>query len=134
MISRLASAPVMNRLTPMGGVQYPIARFTVIMSPKCMGSTLKGPSNGKNTGPSINVAEIISMNIPIISSRMFMASKKTMGELMFATTTSATLLGIFSNVRYLPKQVADATINKSVALVTAEAIVIFLTSRKFIDL
>ena len=120
-ISLFASAPVINRLTPIGGVQYPMARFTVMIRPKCMGSTLKGPSKGMKTGPRIKVADIISMNMPMISSRIFMTSKKTMGELILPTTTSATRLGMFSKVRYRPKQVADATISNNVAEVTASA-------------
>ena len=75
--SLLAIAPVMYRLTPIGGVQYPMARFTVRIRPKCIQLILKASNIGKNTGPRIMVAEIISINMPTKRSSEFMARRKT---------------------------------------------------------
>ena len=82
---------------------------------------------GKNTGPRIIVAEIISMNIPTKRSRTFIAKRKTTGELIAASTASVILPGMSSRVRRRPKQTAPATMIRSVADVTAELTVIFFT-------
>jgi hypothetical protein len=99
-----------------------MARFTVIISPKCIQLMLNASSMGRNTGPRIIVAEMMSMNMPTISSMIFMATRKTAGDVMADRTVSVILPGMLSNVSSLPKQVAPATIISSVAEVTAELI------------
>ena len=105
-----------------------MARFTVRIKPKCIQFTSKASSIGKNTGPNIIVAEMISMNMPMIRSKIFIANKNMTGVSMVARTASVIFPGMLSRVSRRPKQVAQATIISNVAEVTAELTVIFLTS------
>src|SRR6056297_2024165 len=105
----------------------------VISNPKCMVSIPNWLSSGRKIGVRIRVAEIISINMPMTSSRILTASKKTQGEEMLLTTAVAILLGICSKVRYSPKTEAPATITSSVAEVTAEETTTRLTSYNFMS-
>ncbi len=91
-------------------------------------------SKGRKIGVRIKVAEMMSMNMPIINSRMFTARRKTQGEPMFSTTTAAILLGICSKVRYSPKTEAPATMMRSDAEVIAEDSITPLISFSFMSL
>lgn len=60
-----------NRLTPTGGVTKPIAKFTTIITPKCIGSTPKLRTSGNKIGVSINMAGVVSIIIPTNSNNIF---------------------------------------------------------------
>ena len=57
-------AAAMNRLEPKGGVQKPMARATVITTPKWMGSIPMEVTMGRKMGVKIKIAGVISINIP----------------------------------------------------------------------
>lgn len=58
-------------LSPNGGVNIPILRFTVMMMPKCIGSIPKDSARGKSMGVKINIAEAGSIKHPRNSRRRF---------------------------------------------------------------
>ena len=45
-----------KRLTPIGGVTNPMARFTTMITPKCTGSIPTSLIIGRSTGASISIA------------------------------------------------------------------------------
>ena len=68
-----------NKLTPSGCVQKPIAKLTVKMTPKTMGSTPNAVATGKIIGVMIMIDEIVSMNIPMTRSSTLINSKTIIG-------------------------------------------------------
>ena len=67
-----------NKLTPIGGVTKPIARFTTIITPKCIGSIPIAVTIGNKIGVKIRIAGVVSMTIPTISKNILITSKITM--------------------------------------------------------
>ena len=74
-VSELAT----NRLTPMGGVTKPIARFTTIITPKWIGSMPMDSTIGSRIGVRIRIAGVVSMTIPTISRNALITRRRTIG-------------------------------------------------------
>ena len=70
-----------NRLTPIGGVTNPIARFTTMMIPKWMGSTPNTIAAGSKIGVSRMMAGVVSSTIPT-NSRMILITKRMITKLV----------------------------------------------------
>ena len=75
-------------------------RLIVIISPKCIVSMPNLARSGRKIGVRIKVAEMMSINMPIISSNMFTDKRKIHGEAILSTTAEAIFPGICSKVRY----------------------------------
>ena len=68
------------RLTPTGGVNRPMARFTIMTTPKWMRSMPRAWATGTNSGVKMYSAEVESRKQPAISRIMLTIRKKTMVE------------------------------------------------------
>ena len=66
-VSELAT----NRFTPIGGVTNPIARFTIMTTPKWIGFIPMLCTIGSRIGLKIRIAGVVSMTIPTMSRKMF---------------------------------------------------------------
>ena len=108
-----------NKLTPKGGVQKPIARLTVRMTPNNIGSTPSAVATGNRIGVMIMIEEIVSMNIPITRRSKLISNKMTIGLSDRLVMLIAKSLGIRASVINLPKAVAITTSTKIVPLVFA---------------
>ena len=66
-----------NRQEPTGGVTEPIPRFIISISPKCTGLIPTLVAIGRKIGVKIRQAGVISMKVPMISSRMLTMNRIT---------------------------------------------------------
>lgn len=66
-----------NRLVPMGGVTNPMARFTVITTPKWIGSTPYYCTMGSMIGARIRIQGTVSMIIPANSRNRLITRRTT---------------------------------------------------------
>ena len=87
-------ADATNRLIPYGGDIKPQARFTVIMSPKWMGSIPIIFTTGRSMGVRMMTAAILSTKHPITRRKTLMISKRTIG----LSTNVVSQLAIFANI------------------------------------
>ena len=75
----MAGMPVrelaMNRFTPTGGVTNPMARFAVIIMPKCTGWIPAAEIIGIKIGVHIRIAETESMDRPIKRRKAFITRR-----------------------------------------------------------
>lgn len=88
-----------NRFSPKGGVNIPMAQFTTITIPRCIGSMPACVAIGKNSGPKIVTMEAPSRNMPAISIIMFISARMTHVSLLSESTASDILTVTFSEVR-----------------------------------
>ena len=65
------------RFTPTGGVTKPMARFTIMMMPKCTGSTPTAWARGSMTGVKIRMLGEVSIIMPSTSKIRFMSSRSS---------------------------------------------------------
>jgi hypothetical protein len=72
----------MNRHVPTGGVMNPMMRFTLITTPRCIGSMPAAFAIGSSIGTRIISALTGSMNVPTTRSIAFMSSSMINGLLM----------------------------------------------------
>src|SRR5699024_12124862 len=87
-----------NRLTPSGGVTKPIASDTTSTTPKWTGSMPTEVTTGSRIGVKMINAEIVSMNMPTIKSRMMMMTSMKIGFEVRFINPSAIVFGICSSV------------------------------------
>ena len=64
-----------NRLTPIGGVIKPMARFTTMMTPNWIGFTPMFVAIGNRIGVRIRIAGVVSMTIPTMSRNAFIMNR-----------------------------------------------------------
>ncbi len=74
-IDVLAIPTPTNKTEPTGGVQRPIQRFKIMMTPKCTGSIPNLVTIGKNIGVKMSTAGVISIKIPTSNRIKFMSNK-----------------------------------------------------------
>ena len=79
-----------KRFTPIGGVTKPTARFTTIITPKCIGSMPISVTIGSNIGVRINIAGVVSITIPTISRNILITSNSTIGFVKWVSIQSLT--------------------------------------------
>ena len=70
-VSELAT----KRLTPIGGVTKPIARFTIMITPNWIGSMPIASMIGSRIGVRIRIAGVVSITMPTISKKQLSTSR-----------------------------------------------------------
>lgn len=108
-----------NRFTPSGGVQNPIAKLTVKMTPNKIGSIPNANATGKRIGVRIIIDEMVSMNMPTKSKNRFITNSTTIGLSENAVSQLARSTGIRSIVIKRPNVVAMITRTNTVPEVKA---------------
>jgi len=78
-IGRLNILEIINKFSPNGGVNIPIARFTVKTIPKCIKLIPNDSAMGATTGAIIRTAETGSKKHPIINNMKFNRIKNENG-------------------------------------------------------
>lgn len=66
-----------NKLMPIGGVTKPMAKFTIIMTPKCRGDTPTAVTIGRRIGVRMRMAGVVSMTMPTKSRKIFTAMRSS---------------------------------------------------------
>ena len=83
-----------NSVIPTGGVLMPIARFTVVMIPKCTGFTPYCCTRGRSMGTARIIAGVESKKVPRTRKIMFTMISMSILLLMEEPKTEATFMGI----------------------------------------
>lgn len=109
-----------NKLAPKGGVQKPIAKLTVIMTPKWTGSIPIPWTIGSKIGVRMIMEAIVSMNIPTIRSIIFISNSMINGFSDTEVIMLATSTGTRSRVSSRPNEAAITTITSTVAEVSPD--------------
>ena len=113
-----------------GGVIRPIMRFRIITSPKCTGSMPSLAMIGMNTGTRIVIAAIVSMKQPTNRRKTFASSRNTSGLSEIDSTQLPIASVTWVVVRTHAKIDADATMNRTTAVVSIVSIEIFTNMRQ----
>jgi hypothetical protein len=100
-----------KRSSPTGGVIQPIDRFTIISTPKNIGSIPNDRATGKRIGTNITTAAEAFIRVPTNNNNTFTSIKKTIGLLLIDVIKVATLCGTWALVKIQPKRFAPATMN-----------------------
>lgn len=101
-----------NKLTPIGGVTKPIARFTTIMTPKWIGSIPIAVTIGNKIGVKIRIAGVVSITIPTISKNALITSKITILLWKLLKIHALIVCGTLISVNTLENAIDAAKINR----------------------
>ena len=123
-----------NKLTPIGGVTKPIARFTTIMTPKWIGSIPIAVTIGSKIGVKIRIAGVVSITIPTISKNTLITSKITILLWKLLKIHALIVCGTRINVNTLENAIDAAKINRIGAYVLTPSTMIPQISLNFMDL
>ena len=92
-----------KRFAPNGGVMKPIARFKIIIIPKCTGLTPTALTMGSRIGVRMMIAAFVSIKAPTNSRRMLISSNRRILLVVSPRIASAIIVGISAIARTLPK-------------------------------
>ena len=110
------------KLTPTGGVTNPMARLTIITTPKCTKSIPKLFATGTKSGTNIYNADVESKKQPAIKSITFTIIKNMiLFPPVILINASLIATSILDLVNIYAKILAAAVINITVAVVDAES-------------
>lgn len=101
-----------NKFTPIGGVMNPIARLTIIMTPKCIGLIPILCTIGIKIGVNINIAGVVSITIPTTNNTKLITNNSIILFVKLTEIHSLTSCGTCINVNTLEKATDAARINK----------------------
>ena len=129
-VSELAT----NRFTPIGGVTNPIARFTIMTTPKWIGFIPMLCTIGSSIGLKIRIAGVVSITIPTISRKIFITIRSTISFVKCASIHALTVCGTYMSVRTRENAVDAASINNIGAYVFIASTMMPHISFTFMDL
>ena len=101
-----------KRLTPMGGVTNPIARFTTMITPNWMGFIPMASTIGRRIGVRIRIAGVVSITIPTIRRNTLMIRRMATGLWKLFSINSLNVCGTCIRVRTLENAVEAARIKR----------------------
>ena len=120
----------MKSTIPTGGVSRPIIRFRIITRPKCTGSMPSLAMMGMKTGTRIVIAAIVSMKQPT-NSRNTLASSRNTSGLSEIDSTQLPIASVTCVVVSTHAKIdADATMNRTTAVVSIVSIEILTIMRR----
>lgn len=123
-----------NKFTPKGGVQKPIAKLTVKITPNKIGSTPILDTTGSKIGVNMIMEAIVSINMPTNNKKILIINRITIGLSEIFTKKFANFAGTCCKVSNRPKVEAKATNIKTVPEVKEDFMNVSNTSFIFISL
>ena len=109
---------MMNRITPNGGVNVPISRFTIMTMPKCTGSMPSATIVGNSVGVAISRIAVVSMKQPTTSSATLMMARMTNLLSEIDIISAASFIGACDVATIQPNGTAQAMMKISTPQVT----------------
>ena len=116
----LPTAEPTNKTVPTGGVIVPIPRASIMMTPKCTGSTPMVCTTGRKIGVTIIMSGAISINVPKTSKQNKTIKSIKNGDSVSPNIKLDIIKGASRRANNQPNAAADPIINMIKAVVLAE--------------